>query len=96
MFIAKPQIYRKEICSLKKSIYISSVIGQKGESQNGGNEKTKHAKFSEKRILLTPWYAHVKKLNIYPLGRVKKPAKNYGLKNVKQRKYKLIYININQ
>ena len=25
-----------------------SVIRQKGESQNGGNKKTKHAKFSEK------------------------------------------------
>ena len=28
----------------------SSVIGQKGESQNGCFKKTKHAKFSEKRI----------------------------------------------
>ena len=27
----------------------SSVIWQKGESQNGGNKNTKHAKFSEKR-----------------------------------------------
>ena len=33
---------------------ISSVIRQKGESQNGGNKKTKHAKFSEKRTFLTP------------------------------------------
>ena len=32
----------------------SSVIKQKGESQNGGNKKTKHAKFSEKQTLLTP------------------------------------------
>ena len=31
-----------------------SVIRQKGESQNGGNKKTKHAKFSEKRTFLTP------------------------------------------
>ena len=37
----------------------SSVIRQKGESQNGGNKKSKHAKFSEKRTFLTPWYAHV-------------------------------------
>ena len=32
---------------------ISSVIKQKGESQNGGN-KTKHTKFSEKQTFLTP------------------------------------------
>ena len=30
-----------------------SVIKKKGESQNGGNKKTKHAKFSEKRIFYT-------------------------------------------
>ena len=38
---------------------ISMVIRQKDESQNGGNKKVKHAKFSEKRTFLTPWYAHV-------------------------------------
>ena len=32
----------------------SSVIWQKGESQNGGNKNTKHAKFSEKRTFFTP------------------------------------------
>ena len=37
----------------------SSVICQKGESQNGCCKKTKHAKFSEKRTFLTPWYANV-------------------------------------
>ena len=36
-----------------------SVIRKKGESQNGCFKKTKHAKFSEKRTFLTPWYAHV-------------------------------------
>ena len=35
---------------------ISSVIRQKGESQNGGNNKAKHAKFPEERKFLTPWY----------------------------------------
>ena len=40
---------------------ISSVIRQKGESQNECFKKTKHAKFSEKRTFLTPWYAHVRK-----------------------------------
>ena len=33
---------------------ISSVTKQKGESQNGGNKKTKHTKFPEKRTFLTP------------------------------------------
>ena len=36
-----------------KIINTLSVIRQKGESQNGGNKKTKHAKFSEKRTFLT-------------------------------------------
>ena len=31
---------------------ISSVIRQKGESQNGGNKKAKHAKFPEKPTFL--------------------------------------------
>ena len=37
-----------------------SVIRQKGESQNGGNKKAKHAKVSKKRTFLTPWYAHLR------------------------------------
>ena len=35
------------------------TIRQKGEFQNGCYKKTKQAKFSEKRMFLTPWYAHV-------------------------------------
>ena len=35
-------------------IFISLVIRQKGESQNGCYKKTKHAKFSEKQTFLTP------------------------------------------
>ena len=42
------------------SIIRSSVIRQKGESQNGGNEKAKHAKFFEKQTFLTPWYTHIR------------------------------------
>ena len=38
----------------------SSVLRQKGESQNGCFKKTKHTKFSEKRTFLTPWYAHTR------------------------------------
>ena len=37
------------------------VVRQKGEFQNRGNKKTKHANFSGKRTFLTPWYAHVQK-----------------------------------
>ena len=32
----------------------TSVIRQKDESQNGGNKKAKHAKFSERRTFPTP------------------------------------------
>ena len=32
----------------------TSVISSKGESQNRDNKKTKPAKFSEKRVFLTP------------------------------------------
>ena len=39
---------------------ILSAIRQNGESQNEGNKKTKHDKFSEKPIFLTPWYASVR------------------------------------
>ena len=34
----------------------SSVIRQKGESQNGCFKKTKYVKFSDKRTFLTPWF----------------------------------------
>ena len=37
-----------------------SVIRQKGESQNEGNKKIKHAKFSEKTNIFTTKYAHVR------------------------------------
>ena len=40
--------------------FISSVIRQKGESQNRYFKKPKHAKFSGKQTFLTPWYAQVK------------------------------------
>ena len=40
--------------------HLSLVIRQKGETQNGGNKKTKHVKFSEKRTFLTPWDAQVR------------------------------------
>ena len=37
---------------------ISPVIRQKDKFQNGGNKKSKHPKFLEKRTF-TPWYTHV-------------------------------------
>ena len=39
---------------------ITPVIRQKGKSQDGGNKKLKHAKFSEKLTSLTPLYARVR------------------------------------
>ena len=36
------------------NLHISSVIRQKGGSQNGCFKKTKQAKFSEKRTFLSP------------------------------------------
>ena len=42
----------------------SSVIRQKGESQNGCFKKTKHAKFSKKRIFLTRTCAYQGARNI--------------------------------
>ena len=41
-------------CFLTMRSIISSVIKQKGKSQNGGNKKTKQAKFSKKASLLLP------------------------------------------
>ena len=41
-------------------IWNSSVIRQKGESQDRCFKKTKHARFSEKRTFLTLWYAHLR------------------------------------
>ena len=38
----------------------TSVIRQKGESRNRYFKKTKHVKFSEKQLFLTPWYVHVR------------------------------------
>ena len=40
---------QKNISVTRKFNYKSSVIWQKGESQNGGNKNTKHAKFSKER-----------------------------------------------
>ena len=37
---------------------VSSIIRQKGESQNGCFKKTKLAKFSGKQTFLTPGYAY--------------------------------------
>ena len=50
------QISFKTACGMKLKL---SVIRQKGKSQNECCKKTKHAKFFEKRIFLTLWYAHV-------------------------------------
>ena len=44
----------KGFSDVSKSIRMSSVISQKGKSQNSCLKKTKHAKFSEKQTFLTP------------------------------------------
>ena len=49
-------MFADEVKYLLKSMYKTSVIWQKGESQNGGNKNTKHAKFSEKRTFLTHYF----------------------------------------
>ena len=46
--------------SSERKCLLLLVIRQKGESQNGCFKTTKHAKFSEKRTFLNPWYAHVR------------------------------------
>ena len=48
-----------KITNLVSLIDRSSVVRQKGESQNGCFKKTKYVKFSEKRTFLTSWYAHL-------------------------------------
>ena len=45
-----------KFCCLKKSNKKLLIIRQKSESQNECFKKTKHAKFSEKRTFITPWY----------------------------------------
>ena len=65
-----PKRLNKKICIIQRRIYNivkqlkvkvkSSVIREKGESQNGCFKKTKHVKFSEKRTFFTTWYAQVR------------------------------------
>ena len=38
---------------IERTNHNTSVIGQNGKSQNGGDKKTKYAKFSEKRTFTT-------------------------------------------
>ena len=52
----------KPTLKLKIGNYFYKFVGNKakGESQSGCFKKTKHAKFSEKRTFVTPWYAYVR------------------------------------
>ena len=45
--------------TLKMLWLFSSVIMQNCEWQDGCFKETKHAKFSEKRTFLIPWFAHI-------------------------------------
>ena len=51
-FSKKTQIFSSLLYNALENV-MSSVIRQKGESQNGGNKKAKYAKFSKKRTFLT-------------------------------------------
>ena len=63
LFIYKMRCLFEGRFSLEGDVYLinqkSSVIRQNNLSQNGCFKKTKHAKFSKERTILTPWYAHV-------------------------------------
>ena len=51
---------------------------QKGETPNGCFQKTKPAKFSEKRTFLTPWYEHVRfSENLTCFVFLKHPSRDY-------------------
>ena len=62
-FSKGPHLYFSQISRLSLiSLYCKlSVIRETGKAQNGGHNKTKHAKFSEKQTFLTPWHAQVRK-----------------------------------
>ena len=55
-------IYILFSCNLQRDN--SSIIRQKGESQNGGNKKAKHAIFSGERKFLTPSHRYQMVRNI--------------------------------
>ena len=55
-FLPKLKNLKKYFCKWRGSFFWNTMW-QKGESQNGGNKNTNHAKFSEKRTFFTPWYA---------------------------------------
>ena len=52
--------YVKSLWSHWDCVYNVSLIRKKGEFQNGGNKKAKHAKFSEKQTFSTAWYANAR------------------------------------
>ena len=49
----KGRDWKRKIFIKVKNLDKSSVIGQKGESQNGGNKRRMHTKFSQKKKFLT-------------------------------------------
>ena len=62
----------------------SSVIRQKGESENGGNKKVKHAKFSEKGTFITHWYALLSsylRFEIRPFALLPTSCNNFCIKS---------------
>ena len=57
LFVWQGPEYASSLSYLNK--HKSSFIRQKWEPQDYCYKKTKHAKFSEKLIFPTPWYAHI-------------------------------------
>ena len=52
--------YSNKKTTMFSSTATNSSVIITGESQERGNKKTKHAKFSGKQAFLTLWYAHVR------------------------------------
>ena len=50
----KKVFFNKIFTEIENNINKLAVIRQKGESQNGGNKKAKHPKFSENKHFLPP------------------------------------------
>ena len=83
------QSFRRYYQSRGKYV-LSSVIRQKGESQNGCFKKTKHTKYSKKRTYLNPCYAHITGFEILPFAFLPTIYKSYYRflqKNIQLRAY---------
>ena len=59
-FFASQVLSFRHTKQTSKNVVDATFTGwYRSKSQNGCFQKTKHARFSEKRTFLTPWYAHI-------------------------------------